>query len=285
MIRKLLFPSIFSLLSIFVFLLKSNGQSNLETIKIPILVHVVYDDNKSKCDEQGANKDQNISKELILAEIADLHKDFLLLNKDTNEVLEQFKPLITNPGIDFYLDTSFNLTGEPGIIRVHNEKNLDWTTASPIIDHQRYLNVYIVNYDHSYTPTNHVWDTPSQDAIFLYFCWVGRKYRLLTHEAGHWLGLLHLWGSGDGKKSKISCKTGDDIDDTPLQQRATNVSCDHCPPTVADQACGTGPSNYNNFMDYSGCRKMFTREQVTRMRDNLFNNRNKMVENSRKIQQ
>ncbi len=265
----------------------SQAQANMdEVINIPVIVHVIYDDKDSKCDEPGANQDQNLDRTLILSELKDLHEDFLLLKKDTSEVLALYKPLISNPHINFYLDTTYNTNADRGIIRIHNIHNKNWTKVSPVIDNKRYLNIYIVNYTHSYTSSNHVWDTPNDDAIYLYFCWVGRGYKLLTHEAGHWLGLLHLWGTGTGTGDSESCTVGDGIADTHPQKNATDVACDSIPKPrngVVDQSCDNQPSNYNNFMDYSGARKMFTKGQVDKMRENLFTYRSSLVDNSRKL--
>lgn len=74
------------------------------------------------------------------------------------------------------------------------------------------------------------------------------------------------------KGNRYSCSIGDSIYDTPQQRNSTDGGvCTNCPPpfgTAIDQSCDdTQPSNYNNFMDYSGCRKMFTQGQVTYMRN------------------
>jgi hypothetical protein len=260
---------------------KSEPNPN-DTVNIPVIVHVVYDDHKSECYVKGANENHNLETALIRSELKDLQQDFLLLN-DTSKVLPKFKHLIANPKIHFYLDTTYNTGAESGIIRIYTKKSNNWEFVSPIIDHKKYLNVYIVNYDHSYTENDNVWNYPKKDCIFLYYCWVGRGYRLLSHEAGHWLGLLHLWGTGTGKGDKNSCKIGDKIDDTPPQIEATDIPCDICPPPYGhahDKGCNTVTSNYNNFMDYSGCRKMFTKKQVDTMRYNLFTYRYEMVANS-----
>lgn len=252
-------------------------------INIPIIVHVIIDDKESECFEPGANEDRNLSLKLIHDELADLHRDFLLLNTDTAEVLGIYKPIIGNPHINFYLDTTYNTNAVAGIIRVNNPNDKGWTDISPVIDPKKYFNVYIVNNTHSYTSTNHVWDKPTDDAVYLYYCWVGRHYRLLTHETGHWLGLLHLWGTGTGKGDRHSCDVGDMIDDTHPQKNATDGACDYWPPKVSDQSCDGTPSNYNNYMDYSGQRRMFTNGQVKKMRENLFQYRRDMVVNSTSI--
>jgi hypothetical protein len=80
--------------------------------------------------------------------------------------------------------------------------------------------------------------------------------RTLSHEVGHYLGLLHLWGSGD-------CATNDHCSDTPPVSAHT-VGCPSTPPL----ACDGTPAMVENYMDFGAdaCMNVFTREQVARMR-------------------
>ncbi|KAF5128616.1 Extracellular metalloprotease [Metarhizium anisopliae] len=71
----------------------------------------------------------------------------------------------------------------------------------------------------------------------------------VTHEVGHWLGLLHTW--------KSDCSDdGDMIDDTASQEsptwRCSSVTDQFSDGTPANYACGGWrESNMYNFMDYS----------------------------------
>jgi hypothetical protein len=133
------------------------------------------------------------------------------------------------------------------------------------------LNIYTVNFN----ATTHTLGTstmpsfysrrPKLDGVMLRHSTVpggSRKNynmgRTLTHEAGHWLGLLHTFqgGCNDG--------IGDNIADTPPQSSPSNgcpVGRDSCP--------GGGPDLINNFMDYShdSCMDSFTPLQIVRMHD------------------
>ena len=85
--------------------------------------------------------------------------------------------------------------------------------------------------------------------------------RTVTHEIGHWLGLIHPWGDGGG------C-ADDYVADTPLMSDGSN----------APQSCRQTFSNCNgkgqvrdlmeNYMNYwpDACMNMFTVGQVARMR-------------------
>ena len=80
------------------------------------------------------------------------------------------------------------------------------------------------------------------------------KYgRTLTHEIGHYLGLLHPWGARD-------CELNDYCDDTPAVDRevyGTNVF----------NGCDGIPIMIGNYMNYSDDEVMniFTNDQVSRM--------------------
>jgi hypothetical protein len=81
--------------------------------------------------------------------------------------------------------------------------------------------------------------------------------RTAVHEAGHWLGLKHIWGDTD---------CGDDlVDDTP-KQSFYDVGC----PTGIRVTCNNGPNGnmYMNYMDFTddACLNLFTLGQKERMR-------------------
>ncbi|WP_276366238.1 M43 family zinc metalloprotease [Chryseolinea sp. H1M3-3] len=250
------------------------------TIDIPVIFHVIFSD-RSHAGTDGSNTDENVPTELLRKELEDLHKDFLLLNSDTSQVLPMYKGRITNPNVNFFFaDTILQKDGEKGIIRVNTKRNKHKLfKRSKIIKPSTYLNVYVGNIGGSLTYSNTPWGWEDRDAVFLGFEWVGLGYRLLTHETGHWCGLVHLWGTGGPTGDSQSCTVGDSIADTPPQKEATetNADCKTCPPPfgeATDKSCVAGvPSNFNNFMDYSGCRKMFTKEQVVQIRRNLMTHR------------
>lgn len=87
--------------------------------------------------------------------------------------------------------------------------------------------------------------------------------KMLVHEAGHYLGLRHIWGDGD-------CSAGDFIDDTPKSNNSSQFKCNKGRNTCVDDINGVDlPDMLENYMDYSGssCMNTFTKDQVWVMRE------------------
>ena len=84
------------------------------------------------------------------------------------------------------------------------------------------------------------------------------KGRTCTHEVGHWLNLIHIWGD-------MTC--GDDfVNDTP-EQESPNYGC----PAHPSPSCSNNGDMFQNYMDYTNdaCMNMFTIGQKTRMQATL----------------
>jgi len=99
---------------------------------------------------------------------------------------------------------------------------------------------------------------------------------ILTHEIGHWLGLLHTWGdfyypNSCPSNAPTYCDCDDLVNDTPNCLGYVSTVCDD--PTY--NSCTGGANdltdNIYNFMDY-GCEVMFTQDQKARMWDVINNN-------------
>jgi len=96
--------------------------------------------------------------------------------------------------------------------------------------------------------------------------------RTCTHEVGHWLDLMHVWGD-DGN----ACTGSDAVADTP-NQGGPNLG----KPVFPHLSCGNGPAGdmYMDFMDYvdDAAMCMFTRGQVERMAATLAGLRASLLE-------
>jgi Pregnancy-associated plasma protein-A len=90
--------------------------------------------------------------------------------------------------------------------------------------------------------------------------------RTAVHEVGHWLNLLHIWGSDTG-----GCTRSDNVDDTPNQAgpNGSNTRKSSFPHIT----CNNAPNGdmFMNYMDYvdDDTMVMFTRGQVERMNTTL----------------
>ncbi|MGB1294908.1 MAG: M43 family zinc metalloprotease [Flavobacteriales bacterium] len=111
----------------------------------------------------------------------------------------------------------------------------------------------------------------------------GNLGRTLTHEAGHWLQLLHIWGDDDTRPDGSSINDpvtsaddlvivssgSDEVFDTPNQGNRTPNSC----PTfkVVGEVNSLHGDMFMNYMDYGDdpCMSLFTFGQVQRMRGAL----------------
>lgn len=95
---------------------------------------------------------------------------------------------------------------------------------------------------------------------------------LLVHEAGHYLGLRHIWGDGP-------CSSDDFIADTPPAASSSQFDCNKIKNTCVDTIGGVNlPDMVENFMDYSsnGCMNSFTKGQADIMTAVLLNYRSQL---------
>lgn len=219
---------------------------------VPVVFHVLY-----------KTEEQNVPDSLVIGVLETLQLDFSGQNSDINLVPEEFKSLVGNPNIRFALAEVLP-SGESttGIIRQKTKRNefklkrRDMFEESRIIDSKSYLNVYICNTNtNAFTPTTNI---EMYDGVVIDFKRVFKGSRTLTHEAGHWLDLRHIF-DGD-------CKNTDGVADTRAQKQHSINDC-HKYPLME---CGNSVM-FMNFMDYSSCRYFFTIGQVDRMRKYIVN--------------
>lgn len=235
---------------------------------IPVVFHVLH-----------VNGAENISDAQIENQIAILNRDFNSQNADTSVVIPPFKNIIGNAHITFALaktDPNGNCTN--GIDRFYDTKTLSWEGNFPDYtytwDPTQYLNFYVVKSiesgaaGYAYYPGSLSTGSP-MDAILILHSYVGsigtsnvNQSRAITHEVGHWLNLQHTWGNTNNPG--VACGD-DDVIDTPETMGFVSCSTE-----LSSQICNPGISeNYQNYMDYSYCSRMFTNDQVDRMTDAL----------------
>ena len=250
-------------------------QKNQTNYIIPIVFHILH-----------LGGPENISDSQVKDALRILNRDYARQNPDTVEIIPSFKSLADSTGIRFVLatkDTNGNCTN--GIIHYY-DPNTDWVDStinlySHTWDPRRYLNVYVVRtitLSNGFGAAGYTFFPGSLptgfggDAIVVlnnYFGSIGTgsvfQSRVLTHEVGHWFNLYHVFGlNGAG----VNCGGDDKVDDTPTTKGF--LYCPNAKDTASYQVCNPGvDENFQNYMDYSYCCKMFTPLQAQRMRDAL----------------
>lgn len=244
-----------------------NGYTNRSIVTIPVVVHVVYN-----------TAAQNISTSRILQQIDVLNKDYRKQNSDAGLVPSYFAGVAADCEIQFCLakqDESGNWTD--GIERVSTattsfSTNDDVKYASSggadAWDRDKYLNLWICNLGSQLLGyASFPGGAAGDDGVVIHYKYTGvtgatapyNKGRTATHEIGHWLWLLHIWGD-DG----TSCSGSDQVSDTP-NQADEHYGC----PSGSQVSCSNGPNGdmWMNYMDYTddACMYMFTSGQKTRM--------------------
>lgn len=256
------------------------------TYKIPVVVHIIHNG-------EAVGTGANISYEQILSQIDVLNEDFNRQNADASDTPPEFQPVAASADIEFALaqvtPNGLPITNEPGVNRFQGGRNSwsEFTFARDIQpqtqwDPTRYLNIWVANFGagsllgYAQFPTasgltglENEPDVANTDGVVVHYEHFGdfnraptvalqngapyNQGRTLTHELGHFFGVLHIWGDG-------GCGVDDFCNDTP---EAANSYYD-CPTTA--ESCGT-PDMYQNFMDYTDnvCMNLFTADQVARM--------------------
>lgn len=252
----------------------SKEKSAAGVVAIPVVVHVVYNQNSPA---------QNISEAQVQSQIDVLNADFRRLNADASNTPAVFLPVAADVEIEFCL-ASYDPSGAPsnGITRTATDltslglnDDVKFTSrggrdAWPAGD---YLNIWVGLIGGSTLGYAQFPGGPlATDGIVIdyrYFGTTGTASppfdmgRTTTHEVGHWLNLRHIWGDG-------GCRADDLVADTPLagDSNNTGLPCAFPGPNSCDEGEGDLPDMFQNYMDYSDddCMNLFTLGQKNRMR-------------------
>lgn len=248
-------------------LIVNRDTTSNEIIYVPVVVHILY---KTAL--------ENISDAQVKSQLDALNKDYRRLNVDRVNTPGVFAAVAGDARIQFCLaqvDPSGRKTN--GIDRKYTDRDFFTTddamkfTASGGVDawnSTQYLNIWVVRL----SGRSLAYATPpgaaaDRDGVVVSYDVFGtiEKVRAVfnlgrtaTHEIGHWLGLIHIWGDE-------SCGN-DFVDDTPTQQ-SYNFGCSSFPKVSACSPNSNGDM-FMNFMDFSddACMNLFTVGQVKRMR-------------------
>ncbi len=249
--------------------LAENGTSGARSIiTIPVVFHVLW-----------RTAEENVSDARLQAQLQQLNADFARQNTDAVQTPATFAGVAADTDIRFCL-AQRDPDGHPttGIIRRqttfnelyygNNDVFQTATGGSDAWPRASYLNIWVCDlgsglFGYAQFPGG----AAATDGIVLQNAVVGgfaapgtldgyQYGRTATHEVGHWLGLLHIWGD-------VAC--GNDlVDDTPVHFDANYG----CPTHPHLSTCpGTSAEMFMNYMDYAtdGCKNMFTAGQAARM--------------------
>jgi hypothetical protein len=246
-------------------------------VTIPVVIHVLY-----------KTTAQNISDAQIQSQLKVLNDDFRKLNADAANVPTPFKPLAADIEINFVLaqqDPNGNATN--GVVRKTTTQTSfaddgtiysSSTGGSNIWDSKRYLNIYVCNMAEPLGFATYPGGPANEDAAVIHFEAFGTMGtaqapynlgRTVTHEVGHWLNLIHIWGDDYDNTLPINnqntCSGSDEVADTP-NQSIMNYGA----PAFPHITCGNTPNGdmFMNYMDYvaDADMYMFTAGQKARMK-------------------
>lgn len=248
---------------------KEKKKANAAVYTIPVVFHIIYN-----------TQDDNIKRNQIEDALRILNEDFRKQNADAGNLRPIFQSRQADTEIEFALakkDPDGNCT--EGITRMQSSLSVDADPRDRVKslvqwDPDKYLNIWVVRSIISESGSgtilgyaNFPWMSASTDGIVIRHDALGlvgtAAYdgRTLTHEIGHYLGLLHTFQSG--------CSGGDNIADTPPVASASygcNLNKNSCSNDSPDY-----PDMIENFMDYSdgACQNTYTTLQKNAMRSVL----------------
>ncbi|HAA14823.1 MAG TPA: hypothetical protein DCE41_25295 [Cytophagales bacterium] len=213
---------------------------------------------------------------LITTALQKVNEDFTGLNDDYGTVSSLFAPIKSTMDIEFRLaqiDPSGNPTTgiiyHPAANGFGNGGGYDAAIQADAWDNYKYANVYIQSdlyNDGSTTNSGVAWypNTWMSDNNLARVVYNGRYLHgntdkefasILSHEFGHYLNLIHTFEGG-------CTYPNDEVTDTPPEDQSVDGEC------AGATNCEGNPINSENYMGYngaSGCYKMFTAGQITRM--------------------
>jgi Pregnancy-associated plasma protein-A len=254
-------------------------------LRIPVVVHVIYHD-----------EEDNLGVDQINSQIASLNRDYRFRNDDRSDIPAAFAPFATDTLIEFAMavrDPQGNAT--TGITRTHTTKtSFPYDRSDPLATEKLDALIKFGDYGKVAWPREsylNLWTCRITGGLLGYAQFPGGKAatdgvvinntafgsggiasapfnlgRTATHEVGHWLNLLHIWGDDGG-----GCSSSDNVDDTPNQSDSNGSDVKKS--SFPHVSCNNAPNGdmFMNYMDYvdDDTMVMFTKGQLARMNATL----------------
>jgi hypothetical protein len=267
-------------------------EGGTNVLVIPVVVHVIHNG-----DAYGSG--ENIRDEQVISQITVLNEDF---RRQAGTPGFNNSPVGADVEIEFCL-AKRDPNGLPtnGIDRVqlstafyNSISSVEAIKPSTIWDPNQYMNIWVVNLGggllgYAQFPNNSAFQANTDGVV------IGHQYfgsrtkfpqgtyftpydrgRTATHEVGHFLGLIHIWGDNSNCIVNATDSAQDFCPDTPAasQDNGQCFAVDSCP-------SDPGLDMIENYMDYTNdtCMNIFTQNQRTRMRTFLttFNRRQQLL--------
>lgn len=259
------------------FVLASRPPPRTTPVTIPVVIHLLWRDERDQLDEaqllsqmdvlnedfRGRNADRASVPAPFRADVADALIEFALARRDPLGRPTSGITRTRTPHAAFPYDASAGATARLDALIKGTEG------GAPAWPSEHYLNLWVCPLGggllgYAQFPGG----DPATDGVVVRSSAFGRVGNLAadyalgrtcTHEVGHWLDLMHIWGD-DGQ----SCDGSDAVADTPNQGGANLGK-----PAFPSPSCDNGPDGdmFMDYMDYvdDAAMTMFTRGQVERM--------------------
>ncbi|MGC4055902.1 MAG: zinc metalloprotease [Paludibaculum sp.] len=249
------------------FLLFGLESARTGVTEIPVVVHVV-----------ASTADGNISDAQVKSQIDVLNQDYRATNPDISKVPSVWSNLTGDTRIQFALASS-DPSGAPtsGITRTtarvasfgtNDDVKSAASGGADAWPSEKYLNIWVCQLGGGLLGYAQFPGGPAEtDGVVILHSAFGtlgtveapfNLGRTTTHEVGHWLNLIHIWGD------RLDCSGTDDVADTPPAQRPN-----YGKPQFPHISCSNGPNGdmFVNYMDYvdDDAMVMFTLGQSARM--------------------
>ncbi len=253
----------------------ANRAASLPTLyTIPVVVHVFTPAAQAvtdalinsqitvlNADYSRSNSDANLTRAAFLGIAADYQVQFKLATHKPDGTCTNGIDRVTttrtsfdprNQGISSYPNPSAT------DVTIGNEVKHSWAGGADSWNSREYLNIWVCAFSGQSVNDTGFGTLPNTvpdiyDGVIINRTVFGvrtsgvyNKGRIGTHEVGHYLNLVHIWGETPYQAANSTCTDDDFVPDTPVQLGG-NIG--H--PTTLITSCGNSGDMYENYMDYT----------------------------------